>query len=1060
MPVSCPSRSTDAWEGLTAGSTIDVDEFYQHLAQLGYGYSGPFQSMISIKRKGDQSTGELVNQDQVDSPFLVHPAPMDTGLQALFAAIEAPGDGWLTTLHIPTRIESTTINPNAFESTSTLVNGTDKSTLSFDAAISEFKPGGFSGDINLYTAEGNLLVQFEGVKVSPLVPPTPENDRLLFSEVVWGPLKPDANWEYKPPPAEWYEKIALPDRIGFYYMKKVSAQLTERDHQKLDWHKSRIVAWMSHVLSVTRAGNHPICKNEWFDDTEEDVQRLLQKLGGIEATMLQNVGENLLSFLHGEVTMLEVLRKDDILGQFYKNAAETTVVNAHLGDIVKQIVFRFPRMKILKLGAATGSATNAALQRIGHSYHSYTFTDISAGFFEKAQSAFAEHNNRFIYKVLDLEQEPEAQDFEENSYDLIIAANVLHATKSLEKTLQRVRRLLKPGGRLVALEGMNLDVIRITFLFCGFEGWWLGEQDGRPWGALVNRTAWERLLRKTGFDGFETNTPKHDYKEGAFAVFVAQADDDRMRRLRGTLAITAVPATNGASKSPDLILVGGATTLLVGGIRKILSHHFSRVVDVRTLEALARQKGWQSTAPVVLYLVEAENPYLSMSRGFLNSVRYQQPQCLFQHLNVVKPEKSSEALIARTLMRLAHTDIANNYALGECVESIELDLRFEDGIMKISRIQTGRGTNQRYNASRRVIQDLVDLDHSIVRVDHRASAWSFVEERPLTDQESNRVQVSVTHSTLAAIKISNGGFLHLVVGWNAQTNARALALSEQHASTISTPASWYWELPSTGIASLDDATLLHTATCAILAQSLLDQTVPGTALLVHEASEDFQRAIKIQAVARGVQPYFTTSIKSEATKGQEAHFLHRWASNRSLAELIPSGVSAIARFDNESNSVFLRVKALFPDAVCADISTLIRPSALLPQQGEVHTTLQIADGIVSQLTDSSNEPINTIRIEAVPKTPIDVLTGLQIVDWTGTRKLPVPVQSASSQINLSAQKTYLLVGIANDLGQSVAQWMISRGARKVVSVSRTPKVEPSWLYEMGKLGARVVVMVM
>lgn len=293
-----------------------------------------------------------------------------------------------------------------------------------------------------------------------------------------------------------------------------------------------------------------------------------------------------------------------------------------------------------------------------------------------------------------------------------------------------------------------------------------------------------------------------------------------------------------------------------------------------------------------------------------------------------------------------------------------------------------------------------------------------------------------------------------------QTNARALALSEQHASTISTPVSWYWELPSTGIASLDDATLLHTATCAILAQSFLDQTVPGTALLVYEENKVLQRAIKIQAVARGVQPYFTTGIKSEATKGQEAHFLHRWASNRSLAELIPSGVSAIARFDNESNSVFLRVKALFPDAVCADISTLIRSSALLPQQGEVHTTLQIANGIVSQLADSSNEPINTIRIEAVPKTPIDVLTGLHVVDWTGTQKPPVPVQSASSQINLSAQKTYLLVGIANDLGQSVAQWMISRGARKVVMTSRTPKVEPSWLYEMGKLGARVIVMVM
>lgn len=115
-------------------------------------------------------------------------------------------------------------------------------------------------------------------------------------------------------------------------------------------------------------------------------------------------------------------------------------------------------------------------------------------------------------------------------------------------------------------------------------------------------------------------------------------------------------------------------------------------------------------------------------------------------------------------------------------------------------------------------------------------------------------------------------------------------------------------------------------------------------------------------------------------------------------------MSAIASLSNESNGVFLRVKALFPDAVCADTSTLNRPFAFLPQQGEVRTNLQIANGIISQLTDSSNEPINTIRIEAVPKTPIDVLTGLQIIDWTDTWKLPVPVQLAFSQIGLSAQK--------------------------------------------------------
>ena len=45
-----------------------------------------------------------------------------------------------------------------------------------------------------------------------------------------------------------------------------------------------------------------------------------------------------------------------------------------------------------------------------------------------------------------------AQDFEPGSYDLVIAANVLHATASLSNTLENVRTLLKPGGKLMILE--------------------------------------------------------------------------------------------------------------------------------------------------------------------------------------------------------------------------------------------------------------------------------------------------------------------------------------------------------------------------------------------------------------------------------------------------------------------------------------------------------------------------------------------------------------------------------------------------------------------------------
>ncbi|EYE89931.1 class I SAM-dependent methyltransferase, partial [Aspergillus ruber CBS 135680] len=107
--------------------------------------------------------------------------------------------------------------------------------------------------------------------------------------------------------------------------------------------------------------------------------------------------------------------------------------------------------------------------------HSYTFTDISAGFFGKAQNAFVKHSDRLIYRVFDLEQETEAQDFEVNSYNLTIAANVLHTTKSLEKSLQRVRRLLKPGGSVSKTAGLGArwSTELCGRDFCGYRLQWI-----------------------------------------------------------------------------------------------------------------------------------------------------------------------------------------------------------------------------------------------------------------------------------------------------------------------------------------------------------------------------------------------------------------------------------------------------------------------------------------------------------------------------------------------------------------------------------------------------------
>ena len=99
------------------------------------------------------------------------------------------------------------------------------------------------------------------------------------------------------------------------------------------------------------------------------------------------------------------------------------------------------------------------------------YTDISAGFFADAEARFGDAGAAMDYRVLDIEIDPVTQGFEPHAYDLVIAANVLHATRHLDETLDHCRTLLAPSGLLVALENQRgrgwMDLI-----FGQLDGWW------------------------------------------------------------------------------------------------------------------------------------------------------------------------------------------------------------------------------------------------------------------------------------------------------------------------------------------------------------------------------------------------------------------------------------------------------------------------------------------------------------------------------------------------------------------------------------------------------------
>ncbi|MBI5722130.1 MAG: SDR family NAD(P)-dependent oxidoreductase [Burkholderiales bacterium] len=163
-------------------------------------------------------------------------------------------------------------------------------------------------------------------------------------------------------------------------------------------------------------------------------------------------------------------------------------------------------LRVLEIGAGTGGTTAHVLPRLlslpggaAPAALQYTFTDIGALFVGRAKERFGPMHPGLRFQVFDLEQDAQAQGLEAASHDIVLASNVVHATRDLRRSLERVRHLLAPGGVLVLFEACAPQAwfdltVGLT------EGWWCFEdRDLRPDYPTLAGDAWVRLLGECGF---------------------------------------------------------------------------------------------------------------------------------------------------------------------------------------------------------------------------------------------------------------------------------------------------------------------------------------------------------------------------------------------------------------------------------------------------------------------------------------------------------------------------------------------------------------------------------
>ncbi|BAZ54099.1 beta-ketoacyl synthase [Nostoc sp. NIES-4103] len=182
--------------------------------------------------------------------------------------------------------------------------------------------------------------------------------------------------------------------------------------------------------------------------------------------IVEECGTNLTAVLRGKIEPLELYfaannkRTETTRTEVPLDTYLKGIMRASLEHIVKLLPPNV-KLRILEIGGGQGIATTALLPVLPRERTSYTFTDVGGLLLNRAKENFSAYP--FVeYRFLDIEKPPTEQGYELQSCDIIIAVNVLHVTRNIDKTLEHVRSLLAPGGLLLLWEitepQLNFDI--------------------------------------------------------------------------------------------------------------------------------------------------------------------------------------------------------------------------------------------------------------------------------------------------------------------------------------------------------------------------------------------------------------------------------------------------------------------------------------------------------------------------------------------------------------------------------------------------------------------------
>jgi len=156
-------------------------------------------------------------------------------------------------------------------------------------------------------------------------------------------------------------------------------------------------------------------------------------------------------------------------------------------------------LRVLEVGAGVGGTSVEVIPALADLDVRYLFTDVSQFFLNRGGEQFAEYP-WVHYALFDMNEPYRDQGLTPNSFDVVLAGNVMHYSRNADTVLARMRELLVPGGWLVFIETTrdNYQILTsMEFLFDATAGDFQDVRHGKDQ-TFIGREQWLGLLRAAG----------------------------------------------------------------------------------------------------------------------------------------------------------------------------------------------------------------------------------------------------------------------------------------------------------------------------------------------------------------------------------------------------------------------------------------------------------------------------------------------------------------------------------------------------------------------------------